>query len=230
MNLNDMVSLIQMRLGFRDDHRDNIIREINLAQYQLERDPTYNPPFLWRAKDICICPDCLDYALPAGFIRLDEMNNPLYQADGHYVARELDKSIAINTYEQNKVGGCPEFFSIYSGNLRLDKRACGILRLFYITATTPLSESTLENRWTQEAFDLLMNKAGIALASALEEVRALERFSADYFMSLATFKRQCVAYEDQGMNTSRASFLYQSPVKAVGGWYEAGSIPCEECE
>ena len=229
MNLNDMVSLIQTRLGFRTDLDAEIIREIQLAQYELERDPTFNPHFLWRAKDICICPECLDYVLPAGFIRLDEMNNPLYQDNGSYVAFELDKGIAVNTFEPNKVSGCPQYFSIYSNNLRLDKRACGILRLFYITATTQLTDVIVENLWTEHAFHLLMNKAGIAMATNIQESMAVDRFTTDYLVAYSAFKKACVAYEDQGMNISRAGTLYSSPVKQIGGWYEAGSIPCEEC-
>lgn len=229
MNLNNMVSLIQTRLGFRDDIQDQVINEINLAQYALERDVTFNPHFLWRAKDICICPECVDYALPPGFLRLDEFSNPLFQPDGVFTSYELSKGIAATSYEPNKLAGCVTSFSIYAGNLRLNARACGLLRLFYITATTQLSLIVVENLWTQHAFDVLMNKAGMALASALEEQAAFALFSAEYAMTLRRFKTECVAYEDQGMNVARGDSLYKSPVKAIGGWYEAGSLPCEGC-
>lgn len=229
MNLNKMVSLIQARMGFRDDIQQHIVDEVNLAQYELERDVTFNPHFLWRAKDICICPDCVDYALPPGFLRLDEQNNPLYQETGVSVARELNRGLAVTTYEPEKAASNITSFSIYSGNLRLNGRGCGSLRLFYITATTQLSDSVLENLWTQHAFSLLMNKAGIALATSLKEEEAYRQFSIDYSIALDRFKRECVAYEDQGMNVARGDALYKYPVKAVGGWYEAGSIPCEGC-
>lgn len=229
MNLNDMVALIQARLGFRDDLQTEIIREINLAQYQLERDPTFNPYFLWRAKDICICPDCLDYALPAGFIRLDEFSNPLYQAEGSFCANELDKALAGHTYEPSKGSNEPTAFSIYSSNLRLNGRGCGILRMFYITATTQLSVGVVENLWTDKAFALLMNKAGMSIASILQEQVALQFFTSEYFVALASFKKECVAYEDQGSHAARGDVLYKFPIKNVGGWYEAGTIPCEGC-
>ena len=229
MNLNDMISLIETRLGFRDDIADRIIKEVNLAQYELERDVTFNPYFLWRAKDICICPDCIDYALPAGFIRLDEMNNPLYQSEGSFCSNELEKALAVNTYEQSKGAGNITAFSIYSNNLRLNGRGCGVLRLFYYTATTQLSLTVLDNLWTTHAFSLLMNKTGIALANALNEERALAQFTNDFAYSMDRFKRECVAYEDAGMHVSRGDALYKFPVQEVGGWYEAGSIPCEGC-
>jgi hypothetical protein len=230
MNLTEMVSLIQARLGFRNDLELQIIREINLAQYELERNPTFNPYFLWRAKDICICPECIDYGLPAGFIRLDEFSNPLFQPSEANCSYELEKGIAVGTYEHSKLAGTPKAFSIYSSNLRLDVRACGLLRLFYITATTQLTSVILENLWTDKAFNLLMNRAGMSMASMLHDENALTLFTQNYFMAMDSFKRECVAYEDAGMNVVRGGALYEFPVRNIGGWYEAGSIPCGPCD
>lgn len=230
MNLNDMISQIQMRLGFRKDLIDEIIREIQLAQYQLEHDVTFNPHFLWRGKDICICPDCIDYALPAGFLRLCEFNQPLFHCKDSSSAYELNRGIGNIAYAKDNPAGSPVYYTIQSNNLRLNVRACGILRLFYITATTQLSSSVLENLWTQKAYDVLLNKAGYAMALTVQNEAASARFGNDYARSLINFKRECIAYEDFGYDLARAESLYAGPIQETGGWYEPGSVDCEACE
>lgn len=230
MNVTDMISQIRFRLGNRTDLQAEIMREINLAQYELERDVTFNPYFLWRAKDLCICTECLDYAVPSGFIRLCEFNNPLYQAENEFCAYELDKGLGSFTYPQNTAVGRPSYFSLQSNNIRLNTRACGVMRLFYITATTPLSDSAVENLWTEKAYGLLMAKAGLTVASAVRDNDAVGYFAAAYQQTLAAFKKECVAYEDFGYNLARADTLFHGRLMHVGGWYEPGSVLCEGCE
>lgn len=219
-NLNDMISQIQFRLGKRKDLKDEIIQEIKLAQYQLERDVTFNPYFLWRGKDLCLDPACLDYALPTGFIRLCEINNPLMHPEGHPFAYELNRGIGNVTYSQDLPVGAPSSFSVQAQNLRLDKRSAGVLRIFYITETTHLSEESPTNWWTAKAYDLLMNKAGFSLATILRDESAIQLFGTAYAMSLAQFKKECVAYEDYGHMLSRAEGLAVGLLTEVGGWYE----------
>lgn len=229
MNLNDMVSLIQARLEFRDDQKDNIIKEINLAQYELERDVSFNPYFLWRGKDICVNETCLNFPVPAGFIRLCEFNNPLWHEKGCPYAYEIGRAVANKTYAADNPVGSINFFSLQGSNIRLSKRASGILRLFYITATTPLSEAVPENLWTQKAFALLMNRAGLQMANILRDARGVEFFEKSYAESLFKFKKECIAFEDFGYDIARADNLYRDWNNSVGGWYEPGA-ECQTCE
>ena len=226
MNLNDMVAQIQMRLGFRKDKEEEIIREIRLAQYELERDVTFNPYFLWRGKDICVKPDCINFPVPAGFLRLCEFNNPLWHEKGLTPAYEINRSIGNKTYAMDNAVGLVRHYSLQGSNIRLSARAEGILRLFYITATTPLSAEVVENLWTKNAYGLLMNKAGWLMARVLRDKDAEASFEKDFFASLVAFKRECIAFEDYGYNIARADNLYRYWNNSVGGWYEASEEGC----
>lgn len=228
MDISSLISQIQMQLGFRDDLDEHIVRELQLAQYELERDVTFNPWFLWRAKDICIKPDCLNYALPAGFIRLDETNNPLYHHKGSCKAYELNRGLAVHAYAQDNSVGFISHFTIQAKNLRLSQRGDGILRMFYITASAPLSLVNTTNLWTVDGYDVLMNKAGRAMANAVRDRDAIRHFETAYAESLINFKRQCIAYEDFGRDIARLDNLYLHQ-RFTGGWYDPLSGGCEPC-
>lgn len=226
MNVHDMISQIQNRLGFRTDLADKILKEINLAQFQLERDVTFNPYFLWRGRDLCLKEPCLNYALPEGFIRICEFNNPLFHPADSNLAYELNRGLAITSYAKDNSVGNPDCYTLQHGNIRLNKRAQGVLRLFYITSITPLSDLVSENLWTSKAYDLLMNKAGLACANLTRDGFAVEYFTKEYSASLINFKRECIAFEDYGYSIARADKLYNEFSFPVGGWYDIGETEC----
>jgi hypothetical protein len=223
MNLASMISQIQARLGFRDDLQSEILREIQLAQYQLERDVTFNPYFLWRAQDIVLHEECLDYALPQGFIRICELNNPLLHPACSPMALELNRGLAFTAYSKDNPARPPDCYTIQHGNLRLNGRVHGVLRLFYITSTQKLDEDCDSNLWTEKAYALLMNRAGLSCAKLVRDAYAEQSFEKEYATSLDTFKRECVAFEDFGYSIARADRLYGSLPPTIGGWYNGGT-------
>lgn len=228
LSSDDLVSLIQDRLGFRKDRADYILKEAELAQFELERDVTFNPWFLWRAADVCVKEDCVNLALPTGFLRLCEFNNPLFQPVGQEGAITLSRGFADDIYAKELSVGCPSAFSLQAKNLRLNRKANGMLRLFYITYNAPLGTSVKANLWTEHAFHLLMYKTGMAVAATLQNDPALKRFTSDYMMALDKFKAACVAYEDYQHELTRMpsphSIYNQVP---VGVWLNPGTTePC----
>lgn len=221
MNLNDMISQIQARLGFREDLQEEILKEINLAQHQLERDVSFNPYFLWRGQDIYMSESCINYALPETFIRVCEFNNPLFHPAGAPFAYEVNRGMAVTSYAKDNSVGEVVCYTIQHGNLRLNKRVAGIFRLFFISSTAPLGGLVTENLWTEKAYDLLMNKAGLACAKLTRDNFAVDSFEKDLAASLVNFKRECIAFEDFGFAVARADRLYSEFSFPVGGWYDA---------
>lgn len=224
----DLVKIVQSRCGFRTDQVDYILKEAELAQYELERDVTCNPWFLWRAADICVKEDCVNLTLPPGFLRLCEFNNPLFQPVGQEGASTLSRGFADDIYAKELSAGCPTAFSLQAKNLRLNRKSNGMLRLFYITYNAPLGTSVKANLWTEHAFNLLTYKTGLAVASTLQNDAAEKRFRSDYATAYMAFKAACVAYEDYQHELIRApsphSIYNQVP---VGVWLNPGSDePC----
>lgn len=225
----DLISLINARLGFRTDRADYILQEAKVAQYALERDVKVNPWFLWRAADICVKEDCVNLTLPPGFLRLCEFNNPLFQPVGQTGAITLSRGFADDVYAKELGNGCPTAFSLQAKNLRLNRKANGMLRLFYMTYNAPLGQGVEANLWTEHAFDLLLAKTGMAVAASIQNEAALTRFSGDYAEALRAFKAACVAYEDYQHEMTRSpsphSIYNQVP---VGVWLNPGSTtPCD---
>lgn len=221
MNVHDMIAQIQVRLGFRKDLQEEILKEINVAQNQLERDVSFNPYFLWRGQDICLRESCLDYALPETFVRICEFNNPLFHPEGSPFAYEINRGLAVTSYAVDNSVGTPLCYTIQHGNLRLNKRVSGIFRLFFISSTTPLGGLVDSNLWTEKAYDLLMNKAGLACAKLVRDVSSISYFESDLAVSLLNFKRECIAFEDFGYSIARADKLYSEFSTPVGGWYDS---------
>lgn len=231
MGFDDLVKLIQTRLGFNFTQQvtDAIAMEVRLAQYQLEKDVTYNPWFLWRAADVCVDETCLSLALPNGFLRLCEFNNPLFHPEGMPCGYQITRRFADSVYSSDMPVGKVDGYTLQAKSIRLNARAKGKLRIFYITANAKLSPSTQQNLWTEHAFDLLMNLTGRAVAGIIKNESAMQQFTQDYAMALSSFKRQCVAYEDHLMELSREVSLYSSyNEKPVGGFYDATTgAPCD---
>lgn len=80
----------------------------------------------------------------------------------------------------------PTFYSLIGRYIAVLPPALtdGYISLSYIAKepilTTEGTSPVLENQWTKEAFALLMCKAGIALAQAIQHKEALSNFVADY--------------------------------------------------
>jgi len=228
MGYDQLVAIIQTRCGFHDKLADVIAAEVQLAQYELEHDVTFNPWFLWRAADVCVDETCLNITLPVGFLRLCEFNNPLFQKQGCHQAYPLNRGFADDVYAHNMPAGVPYAFTLQAGFIRLDKRDTGLLRLFYISTNAKLSAAVQKNLWTENAFNLLLNKTGLAVAQTIQDASAVSRFSDGLTIAYSSFKKECVAYEDFGREQLRikteSSVWNQRP---VGGWYEAGTnTPC----
>ena len=229
MGYDDLVKLLQTRLGFRTDLQDVIAVEVKLAQYELEKMVTQNPWFLWRAADVCVDTSCLSLALPLGFLRLCEFNNPLFHAEGAPCGYQLTRAFADSTYSVDSGVAPIETYTLQNKSLRLNARAKGKLRLFYITSSAKLSDAVQQNLWTEHAFDLLLNKTGIQLAATLRDQEALDMFSRNYAIALSNFQKECVAYEDTGFEQTRSPSLYTSYNNMpVGSFFDPlTGTPCD---
>lgn len=228
MGYDDLIAMVQSRLGFHTKLAEVISREVQLAQYTLEKDVTYNPWFLWRAADVCVDETCLSLTLPVGFLRMCEFNNPLFHRCGSSCGYQITKGFADSTYSVDSAVGAVKFYTLQAKSLRLNARATGKLRIFYISTNAKLSPSNQFNLWTEHAFDLLLFKTTMAVAAIIRDTDGLSAATQDFAMAMNSFKRQCIAYEDYGFELTREQSLYSSyNENLVGGFYDTlTGAPC----
>lgn len=142
-------------------------------------------------------------SLPVDFIRIAEQSIPLLLDE---TGKPLGK-LARAYYEDAVV--CPPDETAYyvlEGDLMWVYPAPTMprkLQIQYVKKDAELSATVLSNQWTARAYQLLMCKAGIALAQALQAKDALENFSADYAASYSECFKETVARSDLTFSQSR---------------------------
>lgn len=228
MGINELISLIKSRIGFRTDLDEYIMQECQLAQYMLEKDVRLTPWFLWRAADICVRDTCLDLAVPVGFLRMCEYNDPLFQCEGVSGAITLNRAFADDVFAKELAVAAPSSYTLQASNIRLNRKANGILRIFYFSTCPKLSLSVSENYWTEHAFDLLLNKTGMAVAATIQNESAMAFFAAQHRDSYNAFADECTSRDDVGYNLLRISTPYTAfNSELVGVWVAPESTePC----
>lgn len=186
MTIQDMLAMISFRLGNRKGMDSQILREVQLAQSRLEKDPKVDWWFLQKQSNFTIGPTVPFPQLPADYERLVDQTVPLLSVVGQTNYKKL-----VRAYQEDALvdmGNCsdPTYYTLLGRAIAVFPPATidYNLGLIYIARepilTTEAPNPVLENQWTREAFALLMCKAGIALAQALQNKDALSNFVADY--------------------------------------------------
>lgn len=143
-------------------------------------------------------------ALPSDFERL------LYNAEPIFIFASSYTKL-VRRYEEPQLIlsqgalGAPTAFCLTGKTFSLVPAAGieGTVRIRYIAKATELALSaTTENSWTENAFALLMAKAGIALAQALQS-DTVAAFAADYASAYDEAMSDTVAREDTQFSLSR---------------------------
>lgn len=205
--LTEMISMIQFRLGNRKDLATQIEREIQLAQIRLEDSPDLEPWFLVQQDEtIAVTSGVQDITLPAGFLRMSEEEQPQILVDGIWQPlRRIQNDDGLSNFQG--ATGTPTRFTMFGDTFRLwpspDKAYT--VRLTYAARETSLDTTTPTdtNAWTENAFDVLMNKALIILAGTLQNKSALEMASSDFSSAYAGLQTQIVQREDANQTYQR---------------------------
>lgn len=134
--------------------------------------------------------------LPADYIRIAEQSIPLLTEE---TGAPLGK-LARAYYEDAVL--CPPdetaYYVLEGSNMWVYPAPAQArkLQIQYVAKDLELSSTVLDNQWTARAYQLLMCKAGIALAQALQAQDALANFSADYAASYSECFKESFARAD----------------------------------
>lgn len=187
-----------------------ILREIQFAQSRLEDDPRLDYPFLIAVTTLPVIVGTGRVSLPADFNRLLSYKEPLFiSPDGVYCSlpRVYEEPALVSVGDGQ---GIPQGFAHYSDVFQLYPASSveGSVRLPYLRRDTELGlSSSKENAWTKNAFSVLMARAGISLAQALQS-EALGSFVSDYNVAYQELSIQTIAKEDALFNLARGDYAY----------------------
>lgn len=186
MTIQDMLSMIAFRLGNRKGMEQTILREVQLAQSRLEKDPKVDWWFLQKQSNFPIGPTIPAPQLPADYERLVDQTVPLLLNQDQIALSKLVRAYQEDALLDMGNVSAPTYYSLVGRYIAVLPPAVvdGFISLTYIAREPILTidgtSPVLENQWTKEAFALLMCKAGIAIAQAIQHKDALGNFVADY--------------------------------------------------
>lgn len=211
MTVTDMIEMLKFRLGNRKGMDEEVIlREIQLAQSRLEDDPRLDYSFLIAVTTLPVIVGTGRVSLPVDFNRLLSYKEPLFVSpDGFYCSlpRVYEEPALVSVGAGR---GTPQGFVHYSDVFQLYPTASveGAVRLPYLRHDAPLGLlSATENAWTKNAFAVLMGRAGISLAQALQS-EALGSFVSDYNVAYQELSIQTTAKEDALFNLARGDYAF----------------------
>jgi hypothetical protein len=165
---------------------NQILREVQLAQSRLEKDPKVDWWFLQKKIDIEVGPTAQFPVMPSNYERLVDQTVPLFFNQEKTLASKMVRAYPEDALLNEGDYSNPVFFALVGRTIELypSPAVNGWLSVVYIAREPNFvlegASPILENQWTKEAFTLLMCKAGIALAQALQAGDALSNFVADY--------------------------------------------------
>ena len=203
MNVQTMIQQIAFRLGNRKGMEQTILLEINLAQSRLEKDPRVDWWFLLQTRSIPLVDGA--FLFPEDVERIADQSVPLLYIDGvdtppiklkrcYPEYGEFVETLFEDSMFYSVVG---REFKVYPTPLE----ACTV-KVQFVSKQSVLvldEPAVLSNGWTEHAYSLLMNKAGIPLAQAIQNEVALQNFSADF----------ATAYTEASLETyARADFNF----------------------
>ena len=205
MNLTEMIAALRFRLGNRKGLDSDIIREINFAQERLESDPTIPYWFLVKKSTISFTGGDAQVQFPPDFIReYDQVLPKLVVGDQLIPLVRMDEDDAIDLFGGGK--GQPQAYVIIDGEFTLYPTPLedGQFIFRYVMKEPKLEVGVVEeNAWTLNASQMLMNKAGIALAQALRDQDALATFTNDFSVAYSEMMTRVVAREEANFDRAR---------------------------
>lgn len=173
-----------------------MLSEINLAQSRLERDPNADWWFLLKRVVIPITGGSPVVNLPSDYLRLAEQSIPvLFTEDGKALGK------LARAYQEDAILSETDYPAYYvlEGNTMsiypIPAENCSI-QIQYVARQPELTALVLDNAWTAYGYSLLMCKAGIALAQALQHKDALSNFVADYNAAYKETFNETIARSD----------------------------------
>ncbi len=207
MNLTEMIAALRFRLGNKKGLDADILREINFAQERLEKEPTLDYWFLVNFSTILLTQGDNNIPFPTGYLREYDDHLPSLIVSGGYVPL-LRLSLEDARAEFGTASGAPRAYTIVDGLFKVfptpDKEYQ--MDLPFIKAQPILTEVVVENEWTLEASQILMNKAGIALSQALRDQEALANFTNDFNVAFGEMASRVVQREEANMDRQRGGY------------------------
>lgn len=200
-----LISALRFRLGNKKGFDDDFLREIQFAQERLEDDPTLEYWFLTKMASIIVISGVAELVLPTNFIREFDSILPFLQLNGKVIRLVRADFEDAKLHFQNAVGQ-PTHYSEYDEKLVLfptpDKGY--ILEYTYLAREEELVPTTNEsNAWTRNAFQMLLNKTGIALAQSFRDKEALANFTADFQAAFSELMTRITQREEVNFHQSR---------------------------
>ena len=180
MMRDEVVSLIQTRLGFRTDKSAEIVAELKFWQTEFEHDDVLPWFLLSEVTTASTITGEERVYLPTGFLREYE-EGFLWRYD----AAEDDPWIELgkDDYDALKAAktgtGPPTHYALRGSYFTLHPTPDAVytLKLLFYKSDTVLS-SNIENGWLREFPGLLLGAAGVTMASALKDREAEASFAA----------------------------------------------------
>jgi hypothetical protein len=166
----DLVTLLQYRLGNRTDLEDRIILEMALVQsFILEGTGAFQPWFLESEMSrIDVGPGEERVALPTDFLgEIEEQSLWLYDEDNIDAPyTELHKSSYDKLILKHQVAGVPSEYAMVGEYILLRPIPDDIynIRMRYYAAATSVSTGNIENSWLKHASDWVMAETGAVIA------------------------------------------------------------------
>ncbi len=186
MPRDQLLKLIENRLGGRSDLRSEIILELQLAQERLELGPVF-PWFLETLKETLVnTSGALDtVALPSDFIV--EVKEDLVQyldSTGSWLT--LDKADWGDTKKADlRDYSAPSFYSIVGTDIKLSPAPTEVFtfRVRYYAKQTTLS-SDISNGWTTSAPEVLLSQTGVMVAGGIMDDKTKGRFESSLIIAM----------------------------------------------
>ena len=209
-----MIAQLSFRFGNRAGIEAEALREIKLAQERLTNDPSMEFWFMHVAIEIQVTAGQASVNVE---FAVDPSQDFVREVEGHPLLIRssegtLDKIERVN-YEDGlrqfgEASGTPLAYSFYGRQYTFfpTPDVLTSFELFYAFKPLALSveePTILENEFTVNAYSLLMNKAGIAMAQAYRDKDGLANFTADYNAAFAEIMRQIVQYEESNFDQTR---------------------------
>lgn len=203
--LTNLISALRFRLGNKTGREADFLREVQFAQQRLEDDPTLEYWFLVKLATLNVISGDRDVAVPLDFIREYDGIVPLLNVNSKQLALpRADFEEAVLSF-QDAVGQ-PQCYAMYDERFVLfpipDKAYT--IDYNYLAREEDLVLTTNEsNAWTKHAFQMLLNKAGIALAQSFRDKDALANFTADFQAAFSELLTRITQREEVNFHQSR---------------------------
>jgi hypothetical protein len=197
MNLGQVKRIIAAQVGYSDySDIDTLLEDsLDLAQRELEEDPTLYPWFLVEHNATLVTSAGVAYvALPNDFLRWVEDTTVLKLSDSTYSGFELDDYNALRLAYAVDEDAMPQGASLVGTRVYFvptPDAAYTYYYSYYKKAAEPsglLDSAT--NEWLTQQPQLLIAKAGVELAQALEHAGGIQYFSAKLQMTYDRFQRR----------------------------------------